>query len=131
MPLPEGVVQSPVSTSNHNSPRGAAAPALLFNLLFLHQTTTLSIATSSTAMLFNLLFLHQTTTDLTSTIREQRCSISCFYIKPQLPCLTRVKAMSCSISCFYIKPQRSLEEVERGSVVQSPVSTSNHNRPYL
>ena len=78
---------------------------MLFYILFLHQTTTVTMILPSTLRLFYILFLHQTTTE----------------------CLTLVQLRSCFISCFYIKPQHANFALQVYCVVLYLVSTSNHN----
>ena len=78
---------------------------LLFIILFLHQTTTMTIVRFFLSLLFIILFLHQTTT--------------CLY--------TQSIALSCLSSCSYIKPQHPLHVVVMMPVVYHLVPTSNHN----
>ncbi len=100
---------------------------MLFIILFLHQTTTISLTFLFTYMLFIILFLHQTTTrdgryyhdcplfiilflHQTTTRKEKRmaekcCLSSCSYIKPQLISFPAFKLNRCLSSCSYIKPQ--------------------------
>ena len=56
------VVYHPFPTSNHNIDDTRACVALLYIILFLHQTTTAKGRWESGAALYIILFLHQTTT---------------------------------------------------------------------
>ena len=62
----------------------SVAPALLFIILFLHQTTTAVPYDRQFIRLFIILFLHQTTTGDPVTFPARCCLSSCSYIKPQL-----------------------------------------------
>ena len=78
---------------------------MLFIILFLHQTTTITSIKGAVTLLFIILFLHQTTTMERESLQDARCLSSCSYIKPQ-PCSCRAAARhSCLSSCSYIKPQ--------------------------
>ncbi len=79
---------------------------LLYCILFLHQTTTISSRTSSGTRLYCILFLHQTTTHQLSAQPYE----------------------SCIASSFYIKPQRTFAADVLYAVVLHPLSTSNHNK---
>ena len=126
--------------------------ALLFIILFLHQTTTLYAIPFNARRLFIILFLHQTTTHRryriyrrelfiilflhqTTTARQQNrwnlgCLSSCSYIKPQLPRHFILLFVSCLSSCSYIKPQLPVNKIDGISVVYHLVPTSNHNARY-
>ena len=117
--------------------------------MFLHQTTTAFFAHYRKILLSYILFLHQTTTlslhsrfgcscliscfyikpqlVLQVVLITKGCLISCFYIKPQLVIVTVCSKLSCLISCFYIKPQLRVSIHFLTSVVLYLVSTSNHN----
>ncbi len=56
------VIYHLVPTSNHNSLQPLDVTAVLFIILFLHQTTTYGAAEAQRSGLFIILFLHQTTT---------------------------------------------------------------------
>ena len=123
--------------------------ALLFIILFLHQTTTLYAIPFNARRLFIILFLHQTTTHRryriyrrelfiilflhqTTTARQQNrwnlgCLSSCSYIKPQLPRHFILLFVSCLSSCSYIKPQLANLDWPFATVVYHLVPTSNHN----
>ena len=57
------VVYHLVPTSNHNCGVFAFMEGVLFIILFLHQTTTVTVTSSKIVLLFIILFLHQTTTE--------------------------------------------------------------------
>ena len=56
------VVLHPLSTSNHNFPNTHRHKDRLYCILFLHQTTTITISLFPASPLYCILFLHQTTT---------------------------------------------------------------------
>ena len=56
------VVYGPIPTSNHNNETPLLNDPMLFMVLFLHQTTTITFHAAKFARLFMVLFLHQTTT---------------------------------------------------------------------
>ncbi len=124
----KSVVYHLVPTSNHNGSVCFWQVWSLFIILFLHQTTTKSIAKQFGTWLFIILFLHQTTTEdpqfrtghrlfiilfLHQTTTQQgllkirqSCLSSCSYIKPQQGFPSVLHLFSCLSSCSYIKPQR-------------------------
>ena len=55
------------------------------------------------------------------------CIVSNFYIKSQLNPVRSVNPFGCIVSNFYIKSQQSHNRLPPISVVQYPISTSNHN----
>ena len=57
--------------------------ALLYIILFLHQTTTCNHPTRFHHWLYIILFLHQTTTCIVKHMAGRRCISSYSYIKPQ------------------------------------------------
>ena len=77
------VVLHPLSTSNHNIPPATPFHKRLYCILFLHQTTTMSLL----------------------NLDDARCIASSFYIKPQHRDFTRYSVRCCIASSFYIKPQ--------------------------
>ena len=78
-----GVVYYSISTSNHNKSIKGVTIYMLYIILFLHQTTTVSFA----------------------SIAQSSCILFYFYIKPQRsPCWFRCLP-SCILFYFYIKPQ--------------------------
>ena len=74
-------------------------------------------------------FLHQTTTISLATCSCFRCVSFHFYIKPQLDNEKLQINLGCVSFHFYIKPQRRISTSVRQSVVFHSISTSNHN-PY-
>ena len=122
---------------------------LLSYILFLHQTTTLSINHSAMkSCLISCFYIKPQPCTLSACdalgcliscfyIKPQldvwscqvavSCLISCFYIKPQLNIITTKNKTCCLISCFYIKPQQAIVKGRLLQVVLYLVSTSNHN----
>ena len=79
--------------------------ALLYCILFLHQTTTIFRPRTSRSLLYCILFLHQTTTEFLLFLSLIRCIASSFYIKPQQTHYFFDVGARCIASSFYIKPQ--------------------------
>ena len=100
---------------------------MLFIILFLHQTTTLSHTSFWRLRLFIILFLHQTTTLLSLGYIPKCCLSSCSYIKPQQKLHDYLDLHSCLSSCSYIKPQLYTSLSFPSAVVYHLVPTSNHN----
>ena len=121
------VVLHPLSTSNHNSCDAHVQHVLLYCILFLHQTTTITTRFLLRRPLYCILFLHQTTTDCSLKYNLQCCIASSFYIKPQRSPLQYNGLQSCIASSFYIKPQPMVRHQATRTVVLHPLSTSNHN----
>ena len=78
------VVYHTIPTSNHNKRMLGMKLLLLYIILFLHQTTTLTEFGLVGDVLYIILFLHQTTTLLHFSIMLLRCISYYSYIKPQL-----------------------------------------------
>ena len=78
-------------------------------------------------MLYYIVSLHQTTTLSHYEVAFHRCIISFLYIKPQLRCSEARTPPSCIISFLYIKPQHTETTTKRYEVVLYRFSTSNHN----
>ena len=145
----ENVVYHLVPTSNHNYNSIAFFIDPLFIILFLHQTTTAALGSSSDVELFIILFLHQTTTKelslpysimlfiilflhQTTTMKIEKTNYQQLFIILFLHQTTTVITCSyfrtcCLSSCSYIKPQQSTPASLYLSVVYHLVPTSNHN----
>ena len=101
---------------------------MLYIVLFLHQTTTLTLCEYCPMMLYIVLFLHQTTTVFLIGILMLSCISYYSYIKPQ-PGSTSNTRNGCCISYYsYIKPQLTTVRNGDNSVVYRTIPTSNHNQ---
>ena len=80
-------------------------PILLYLIEFLHQTTTVEIASNAILELYLIEFLHQTTTCCCEGCCRWCCILLNFYIKPQPPFAAKRSVFSCILLNFYIKPQ--------------------------
>ena len=143
------VVYRTIPTSNHNPALQHKDSCWLYIVLFLHQTTTLSLLRRNRRRLYIVLFLHQTTTLCIRYISRHELYIVLFlhqttthgkiahsdagcisyysYIKPQ-QILTKPKLRYGCISYYsYIKPQPSTSSGRFILVVYRTIPTSNHN----
>ena len=115
------------STSNHNIRRRCYAPALLYLIEILHQTTTLILELQLLSLLYLIEILHQTTTFYVSKLHTIR-----LYLIEILHQTTTVdddvgRTLCCILLKFYIKPQHIAHELWDSRVVSYWNSTSNHN----
>ena len=99
------VVYRSFPTSNHNGSYILTPSSLLYIVLFLHQTTTMTIL----------------------LIRLCRCISFFSYIKPQLWKNLQKKLLSCISFFSYIKPQQRQNWSLSDAVVYRSFPTSNHN----
>ena len=99
------VVYRSIPTSNRNEKSFSNGGKLLYIVLFLHQTATISLQKALRLLLYIVLFLHQTATFYYFSALGKRCISFYSYIKPQ----HRTRAPAGSESCIsfysYIKPQ--------------------------
>ena len=99
----------------------------LYIFWFLHQTTTIWRAITTTCVLYIFWFLHQTTTVVAGVCSPWGCISFDSYIKPQLPPHTVQGKRSCISFDSYIKPQLTSTIKEDDEVVYLLIPTSNHN----
>ena len=121
------VVQYPISTSNHNqmSPKWMKRAVVQYPISTSNHNYGPSIIYDNE--LYSIQFLHQITTTRFVSISSMRCIVSNFYIKSQLLARGLSMLMCCIVSNFYIKSQPSVTHCLVAFVVQYPISTSNHN----
>ena len=122
------VVYYHVPTSNHNP---LPIPPYRSKVVYYHVPTSnhnyLSCI-AKIALLYIIMFLHQTTTCSGSWRSGTGCILSCSYIKPQRRNVVICHNQCCILSCSYIKPQQQELIPEARIVVYYHVPTSNHNR---
>ena len=102
-----GVVQYPISTSNHN------------RLLFLYKAM----------KLYSIQFLHQITTFALTSLMPASCIVSNFYIKSQQEFGTSPVSGVVQYPISTSNHNNAYSRMDKFDVVQYPISTSNHNRP--
>ena len=121
------VVYRTIPTSNHNwSSRDIVVP-VLYIVLFLHQTTTLSRLPYSVYPLYIVLFLHQTTTTRLILLIKIKLYIVLFLHQTTTAFFKTDRLISCISYYSYIKPQRQLNAPGIKYVVYRTIPTSNHN----
>ena len=115
------------STSNHNLFEEELAPAVLYLIEILHQTTTKGITGVDKNTLYLIEILHQTTTRPRSVSLNVWLYLIEILHQTTTSRRTNLSPRSCILSKFYIKPQPMDDKECLRNVVSYRNSTSNHN----
>ena len=121
------VVYRTIPTSNHNDMVKRYNSALLYIVLFLHQTTTLSCLQPSAHRCISYYSYIKPQLDFKTSKIRSGCISYYSYIKPQQPLDDGLVVLRCISYYSYIKPQHYRISTCPRSVVYRTIPTSNHN----
>ena len=121
------VVQYPISTSNHNLCQATAKRARVVQYPISTSNHNLSTYSTILGKLYSIQFLHQITTSPGRTNRKYRCIVSNFYIKSQPATIWDFILTVVQYPISTSNHNYARRAIARRRVVQYPISTSNHN----